>query len=241
MVGGLAAGASFSAVTGISAATGTPDITTESGSTATAPAVGMGGPHGHKGDPDGPGRKGGRGNGGTITGISGSTLTLRTENGTETVDPSSSTTYSKEMQMISFADLHVNDVVHVAATSPTASTATTPPAPGTGTVSATAVTVVEPSFAGRVASVSNGAYGLVGRDGRLLTVKTTGSTRYENGTSQAAASAITVGSHVMAQGTQNDLTDLTADVITLRPTPGSPPAGAPTPPAASSSAPGAGS
>jgi hypothetical protein len=159
--------------------------------------------------------------------MSGSTLTLRTENGTETVDTSSSTTYSREMQSISFSALHVNDIVHITATGPTTSMATNPSMPVTGTVNATAVTVVEPSFTGRVASVNNGTYELVGHDGQQLTVKTTGSTRYYNGTSQASASVITVGSHVMAEGTQNDLTDLTADLIAVGPTPGARPVGAP--------------
>ncbi|MHB1534931.1 MAG: DUF5666 domain-containing protein [Acidimicrobiales bacterium] len=231
---GLAAGASFAAMTGISAAAATSGTTGGSGST-TAPAPGPG-PLGLRGGPGGlggPRGPGGPGGGGTITAINGSTLTLRTENGTETVDTSSSTTYSKEMQSIAFSDLHVNDVVHVASTPPSTpptASKTTPTEPGTGTVKATAVTVVEPSFTGRVQSVSNGTYTLVGRDGQLLTVGTTGSTRYYKGTSKASSSAISVGAHVMAEGTQNDLTHLSADVIAVMPTPptpSTPPAGAP--------------
>ncbi len=150
-------------------------------------------------------------------------MTLRTENGTETVETSSATTYSQELRTVGLSDLHVGDVVHVVAT-PVSTTgsasASTPPQPGTGTVRATEVTVVEPSFAGRVASSGNGRYTLVGRDGQLLTVTTTGSTRYYDGTSQAASSVVSVGSHVMAEGTQSSLTDLTAKVIAVGPAPG---------------------
>ncbi len=242
VAGGLVAGASFAA-TGISSATSTSPTTTgstTSGSRSTAvaplgPRGLRGGPRGPKGGPGGRGRGpnggpgGHKGKGGTITAINGSTLSLRTENGTERVDTSSSTTYSKEMQTISFSGLHVNDIVHVAGTPTTSTSTATPPQPGTGTVNATAVTVVLPSFAGRVTSSSNGTYSLVGHDGQLLTVKTTGSTRYYNGTSRASASAISAGTHVMAEGAQNGLTDLTADVIAVMPTPPTPPAGAPAP------------
>ncbi len=56
------------------------------------PQVGPGGPKGGRGGPGSPGGRGGhgghKGNGGTITAINGSKLSLRTENGTETVDTS---------------------------------------------------------------------------------------------------------------------------------------------------------
>nr|MDQ2725437.1 DUF5666 domain-containing protein [Actinomycetota bacterium] len=184
------------------------------------------------GGPGGPGGKGPGGGGGTITAINGSTLTLRTENGTETVDTSASTTYSKEMQTVSFSTLAVGDVVHVGAAPPstTASGTSTPPVPGTGTVNATIVTVVEPSLGGRVSATGNDGYTLVGRDGRQFTVTTTGSTRYYNGTTQASPSAVAVGDHVMAEGNQDTLTHLTADVISVGPAPGTPRAGAPAPP-----------
>jgi hypothetical protein len=158
-------------------------------------------------------------------------VTLRTENGTETVETSASTTYTKELRTISFSDLHVGDVLHVVATAVTSrGSGSGPPTPGTGTVKATAVTVVAPSFAGRVQSSGNGTYTLVGRDGQLLTVTTGSDTRYYNGTTQASASAVSVGSLVTAEGAQSSLTDLTADVIIVGPGPGAPPPLGPTPP-----------
>ncbi|MGH9065795.1 MAG: hypothetical protein ACRDZQ_08885 [Acidimicrobiales bacterium] len=148
-------------------------------------------------------------------------------NGTEAVDTSSSTTYTKELQTISFSSLRVGEVVHVAGSpastsSSSTSTSSTRPEPGTGTVDAARVTVVEPSFAGRVASASDGTYTLVGRDGQLLTVTTTGSTRYYDGTTRTSSSAISTGSHVMAMGPQDSLTHLSADVVVLAPAPPSP-------------------
>ncbi len=200
------------------------------------------GGRGHRGGPGGPGGgprggPGGRGGGGTITAINDTTLTLRTINGTETVDTSSATTYTREHQTISFSDLSVGEIVHVrSAPAPSSSSSSsTPPQPGTGMVDASQVTVVEPSLDGRVTSSSNGTYSLVGRDGQLLTVSTTSSTRYYNGTSQASSSAISDGTHIRAQGTQDSLTHLTADVISVAPNPPTPgQARPPTPPAPSS-------
>ncbi|MGH9300481.1 MAG: DUF5666 domain-containing protein, partial [Acidimicrobiales bacterium] len=206
LIGGLATGGAFAAVTGISAA-----APTSSAPSTSAPTPGLG-RHGHgpKAGLDG-GRRG-HGSGGTITAIKGTTLTLRTENGTEAVDTSSSTTYTREMQTVGFAALKVGDIVHVAALPSTSggSNGTTPPSPGTGTINASRVNIVQPRFVGRVASIDNGTYQLVGRDGRLFTVSTTSATRYYNGRSQAGASAVSVGSRVMAEGAKSSSTQMTA-------------------------------
>jgi hypothetical protein len=151
--------------------------------------------------------------GGTITQISGSTLTLRTEQGTETVNTSSSTQYMKEHQSISFNDLKVGDVVHVVPDGGSAKPAT----PGTGTVSASRIVVVEPMLAGRVASIDGDTVNLVGRDGRELTVTLTGATKYYNGQQGADRSAVTVGSRIVAMGSQDSLTHLTASTVTVLP------------------------
>lgn len=177
----------------------------------------------------------GRPGGGTITRIEGSTLVLRTMNGTETVDTSSSTVFDKELQTITLSRLQVGDVVRVATTPPsTGSPApspspSSPPPPGTGTVDATRVTVVEPSFTGRVTAVGDGSYTLVGPDGQLLTVSTTGSTRYYKGRSPTTSSAVSDGTRVIAVGPQTSLTHLDADLITVAPAPPAP-GRAPSPP-----------
>ena len=158
-------------------------------------------------------RRGGFGAGGTITQINGSTLTLRTEEGTETVNTSNATQYTKERQTISFGDLKVGDVVRVIPDAGSARPAT----PGTGTVSASRIIVVEPTLGGRVTSVDGNTVNLVGRGGRELTVTLTDSTKYFNGQATADRSAITVGSHIVASGSQDSLTHLTADVVTVLP------------------------
>ncbi|HEX3606996.1 MAG TPA: DUF5666 domain-containing protein [Candidatus Dormibacteraeota bacterium] len=153
------------------------------------------------------------GAGGTITQINGGTLTLRTEEGTQTVNTSGSTTYMKDRQTIALSDLKVGDVVHVV---PDANTPR-PATPGTGTVSASRIVVVEPMLGGRVTSIDGDTVNLVGRDGRELTVTLGGDTKYFNGMQSADRSAVTVGSHIVAAGSQDSLTHLTASVITVVP------------------------
>lgn len=230
LVGGVAAGVGFAAVSGIAAA-----ATGSSPAGVSAPAgpphppagptpAGGRGPAGHPGPMRGLGAMGGPGGEGTVTAIDGSTLTLRTLNGTETVDTSASTTFAKEMQAIHLSDVHLGDIVRVAGAPAVPGSRPSPPAdPGTGTVRATQVTVVEPSLFGRVAAVHNGVYTLVGPSGQLLTVTTTPSTRYYTGAgTRASSTAITDGSRIDAQGTQQDLTHLSAAVISVVPTPAVP-------------------
>ena len=58
---------------------------------------------------------------------------------------------------------------------------------------------------------------LVGRDGRLLTVQLNSGTRYYSQGAASTKTAITVGSHVHADGNQTDLTHLNADDVVLDP------------------------
>jgi len=96
-------------------------------------------------------------------------------------------------------------------------------------VTATKVTIVEPTLFGRVTAIGNGTFTLVGSDGQLLTVTTTGATRYDtvtpggSGPTPATASAVAVGDRVRAEGAQDTLTHLSADLITVGPARGTPP------------------
>jgi hypothetical protein len=159
------------------------------------------------------GMRRGFGSAGTITAINGSTLTLRTMEGTETVNTSGSTQYTRERQTITFGDLKVGDMVRVIPDPSSAKPAT----PGTGTVSASRIVVIEPMLGGRVTSIDGNTVNLVGRGGRELTVTLTDSTKYFNGQATADRSAVTVGSHIIAAGSQDSLTHLTADVVTVLP------------------------
>jgi uncharacterized protein DUF5666 len=168
--------------------------------------------HGPRGDHGGFGAARGVG-GGTITQISGSTLTLRTQEGTETVSTSGSTQYVKDRQSIAFSDLKVGDVVRVIPDAASAKPATR----GTGTITASRVVVVDPMLAGRVAAIDGNTVSLVGRDGRELTVTLTDATRYFNGAQGADRTAVTVGSRVVAAGSQDSLNHLTASTVTVLP------------------------
>ena len=237
---GLAAGGGFAAVTGISDAasssTSTAPSSTAPSSTApsstakppAAPGPGAGHGWGHRGGPGGGfgrGFGGGFGFGGaagTITAINGSTLTLRTENGTETVKTTSTTKYTKERQTFSLAKLRVGDIVRIDAPRPTTNVT-----PGTGTVTATQVDVVLPELGGRVTAVAAGQYSLVGPAGQLLTISVDSGTRYYSGQTAGTAAAVKVGSRVVAEGTQDSLTHLKADTVTVLPTNGPPGKGGP--------------
>lgn len=145
---------------------------------------------------------------GTVTKISGSTLTLRTLAGAVTVTTTSSTTYSREEQSVKFIALRLGDVVAVrgkrSGTSPTA----------TSPIAASAITIEVPSISGRVQSVSGNTVTLVTTDGQLQHVTLSGSTAYHGVRGASATlSSIKAGVYIVAQGTQVNLTTLNADEV----------------------------
>jgi hypothetical protein len=157
---------------------------------------------------------------GTVTGINGTTLTLRTLRGTLTVDTTPATTYSKEGKSFSLKDIKVDDVVQVRPVRPSGSS--TPPASPPTTVTAQSIAVVVPAFFGRVESVSGPTIFIVTRDGQLAYVYTTGGTAYTSNGNAASFSDVKPGDYITAQGTETGVKHLTADrvVITTNPVPG---------------------
>ncbi len=145
---------------------------------------------------------------GTVTKVSGSTLTLRTLAGTLTVTTSSSTKYSREDQQVAFGAIKVGDVVAVRGSrSGTSKTATSP-------IAASAITIEVPSVSGRVQSVSGNTITLVTGDGQLEYVTTSGATSYHAARGASASSAsVKAGVYIEAQGAQTNLTHLEADTI----------------------------
>ena len=145
---------------------------------------------------------------GTVTKISGSTLTLRTLAGTVTVTTGSSTKYSREEQQVQFSAVKVGDVVRVRGTRGGASTTATSP------IAATSVAIEVPSISGRVQSVSGDTITLVTGDGQLAYITISSSTAYHGvrGAS-ATSSSLKSGVYIVAQGTQVNLTTLTADDV----------------------------
>ena len=150
---------------------------------------------------------------GTVTGISGGTITLRTLTGTLTVTTTPSTTYNKEDQTISLSDIKVNDVLQVRPVR--SSESSTPPATPPTTITAQAITVVMPTFFGRVTSVSGPTIFIVGHDGQETFVVTTSSTKYTMNRASASLSDVKAGDFVTASGAQTDLKHLTADQVNI--------------------------
>lgn len=151
---------------------------------------------------------------GTVTQVSGSTLTLRTLAGTVKVTTTSSTTYSREEHQVKLSAVKIGDVVSVrgqrTGTSPTA----------TSPIAATEITIEVPSVTGRVQSVSGDTVTLVTGNGQLEYVTLSSSTAYHGlrGAS-AAVSSIKAGIYIVAQGTQVSLTTLNADDVQVLGTP----------------------
>jgi hypothetical protein len=144
---------------------------------------------------------------GTVTKITGSTLTLRTFTGTVTVTTSSSTKYSREGKQLSFSAIIVGEVVEVRGSRGTAKTASSP-------IAATAITIEVPTVMGRVQTVSGNTITLVTSDSQLEYVTTSGATAYQGLRGATATStAVKAGVFVVAQGTETDLTHMTADGI----------------------------
>ena len=150
---------------------------------------------------------------GTVTGISGGTITLRTLAGTLTVNTTSSTTYSKEGQNISLGDIKIDDVLQVRPVRPSGTS--TPPASPPTTITAQAIDVVLPTFFGRVTSVSGPTIFIVTHDGQQAFVFTTSSTKYTTHRAPASFSDVKAGDFITASGTQTDLKHLTADQVSI--------------------------
>ncbi len=145
---------------------------------------------------------------GTVTKVSGSTITLRTLAGTVTVTTSSSTKYTREGKQVTFAAIKDGEVLQVRAMrSTTTKTATSP-------IAATAITIEIPTVTGRVQSVSGNTITLVTSDGQLEYATTSSATVYQGLRNATATSAsVKAGIYIVVQGTETDLTHITADGV----------------------------
>ena len=177
------------------------------------------------------------GGAGTVTKISGATLTLRTLTGTLTVTTTSSTKYSREGKQVSFAAITIGEVLQVRGERGTSQSATSP-------LAATAITIEIPTVMGRVQSVSGNTITLVTSDGQLEYVTTSSATVYQGiRTATATSASVKPGVFIVAQGTETDLTHITADGVQVLGTttfqphsfPGHPGSGSPPPSPANSS------
>jgi hypothetical protein len=187
-----------------SPAPSTPGATT--GSTGGGSQVGVTGPAGGDVLELDHGRFGGQGfRDITITAISGTNLTLGTEDGwTRTIAMTDAVELTKGGQTVALSDLAVGDQVRFSQTRN---------ADGTYTVEA--IAVVGPSVGGVVSEVSASGFKVTTRDGSIWTIALNGSTTYQYGTGTGTLADLTNGTIVLVQGTStgdNALTALTVRV-----------------------------
>jgi Domain of unknown function (DUF5666) len=145
---------------------------------------------------------------GTVTKISGSTLTLRTLGGTVNVTTTSSTTYRRDEQQVHFNAVKIGDVVAVRGSRSGASPTVTSP------IAATEITIEVPSIGGRVQSVSGDTVTLVTGNGQLEYVTLSSSTSYHGVRGASATrSSLKAGIYIVAEGMQVNLTTFNADDV----------------------------
>ena len=151
---------------------------------------------------DGPGRFGAV----TITSISGSNLTLKTEDGwTRTIAITSATTITKDGATIGAGDLSVGDQIRFRQNRAS-----------DGTFTITAIDVVLPKVAGTVTAITADSITVTGRDGTSRTITTTSSTTYRLGTAAASRSDVVVGSMILASGSAGTGDAFTATTVTIK-------------------------
>jgi Domain of unknown function (DUF5666) len=145
----------------------------------------------------------------TIKAISGSNVTLETEDGwTRTIAVTGSIEITKGGQAIQLSDLAVGDQVRFSQTRN---------ADGTFTVEAIAVVV--PSVRGTVSDLSASGFKVTTRDGSVWTIAVNGTTTYQYGTGAGTLADVTNGTVARVQGTStgdNALTALTVRVAADR-------------------------
>lgn len=142
----------------------------------------------------------------TITGISGSSLTLKTVDGwTRTIAVTSATTITKGGQAMNAGQLSVGDSIRFRQTRGT-----------DGSFTITAIDVIQPSVAGTVTVVTADTITLTARDGTTQAVTTTGATTYRLGGAAAIRSDVVVGSTILAMGNKGAGTSFTATSVTIK-------------------------
>ncbi len=180
------------------AASGAPD-------TNAVPKDGNQGPHGF-GRFGGPGfDRGGFGFGKvTITAISGSNLSLKTEDGwTRTITVTADTTITRAGKTIAIGDLKVGDQIAFRQDRQT-----------DGTYTITAINVILPSIGGTVTKIDGSTITIERRDGTTGTIHVDADTTYRiAGDDTPALSDIKVGDIVIGSGTLRDDGSLDADAV----------------------------
>jgi hypothetical protein len=153
---------------------------------------------------DGRGRFGGGIGAITITSISGSNLTLETEDGwTRTIAVTSTTPITKGAQTITAGDLAIGDTIRFSQTRA-----------ADGTYTVTAIKVVLPSVAGTVTAKSSTTITIQQEDGTSVTINVGSDTTYSvAGVTDGDLGDVAVGMRLVAAGTLNPDGSLDATAI----------------------------
>ena len=162
--------------------------------------------------PDGRGGRGGRGLGGfeqgaiTITAVDGAKLSLKTvDDWTRTIDATGATV-TNDGTTVALSTLKVGDRIVFRETRN-----------DDGTYTITAITVVQPTVAGTVASVSGSTVTVTTLDSSTAKVALTGSTTYTLGGQAATKDAVVAGVRIAARGTLGSDGTLTASSVEIQP------------------------
>ena len=143
----------------------------------------------------------------TISAISGSNVTLETDDGwTRTIAVTDAVDLTKGGQDIALSDLKVGDQVRLQQTRN-----------DDGTYTVTALAVVVPSVRGTVSDVSSTGFKVTGRDGAVWTITVNATTEYQYGTGTGSLADVTNGTIVVVQGTSTGDNALTALTVRVKP------------------------
>lgn len=140
----------------------------------------------------------------TISAISGSNITLKTDDGwTRTIAITSSVELTKGGQPIAVSDLKVGDQVRFQQTRN-----------DDGTYTVTAVAVVVPTISGTIKDVTSSGFTVTTRDGSVWTVATSGDTTYSYGSGSGTKADVVAGARVRVQGESSG--DNKLDALSVR-------------------------
>lgn len=143
----------------------------------------------------------------TITAISGSNVTLRTDDGwTRTIAVTDAVDLTKGGQDIALSDLAVGDQVRFRQTRN-----------DDGTYTVNALAVVVPSVRGEVSDVGASGFKVTTRDGSVWTITVDGTTEYQYGTGDGSLADVTNGTTVVVKGTSTGDNALTALTVRVKP------------------------
>ncbi len=141
----------------------------------------------------------------TISAISGSNVTLTTDDGwTRTIAITGDVELTKGGQTIAVSDLQVGDEVRFRQTRN-----------DDGTYTVTAVAVVVPSVSGTVSELSSTSFKVTTRDGSVWTITTDDATTYQFGPGDGTRADLANGEMAYVQGTSTGDNALTATSVTV--------------------------